>query len=130
MVAAIDDHVGAIRDCDVDVRRNFVAVLTRDKRPHVASAATITGAQLAHALGDLGNQGIGNRLNGNDHRDRHAALASRAKARVNCRVGNQFEVGIWQHEHVVLRATEGLNPLAVLGSGLIDILGDWGRPDE
>ena len=130
MVAAIDDHVGAIRDGDIDVRRNFVAVLASHKWPHVTATTTITDAQLAHALGDLGNQGIGNRLNGNDHRDCHAALASRAETSVDCRIGNQVEVGVWQHEHVVLRTAEGLNPLAVLGSGLKDILGDWGRSDE
>jgi hypothetical protein len=58
----------------------------RDRATHTGTqaAATITGAQLAHALCDLGNQGIGNRLNRNDHRDRHAALASRAKSGVNC----------------------------------------------
>ena len=100
------------------------------QRPHVTAATTITGAQLAHALSDLGNQGIGNRFNGNDNRDRHAALASRAKSGVDCRVGHQVYVGIWQHQHVVLRTAESLNPLAVLGSGLIDILGDWGRSDE
>ena len=46
------------------------------------------------------------------------------------RVGGQVDVGVGQHEHVVLRAAEGLHPLAVRGAGLVDVAGDRRGADE
>ena len=48
-----------------------------------------------------------------DHRDGHAALAGRAVAGGDGGVGGQVEVGVGEHDHVVLRAAEGLHALAV-----------------
>ena len=130
MLATVDHNFRAIGNRDVDVGGNLVAVFSSYQWTHVATAATIAGAQLAHALGDLGNQSVGDWLNGNDNRDCHAPLTCRAKASVNCRVGNQFEICIWQDEHVILRAAQSLHTLAVFGTSLIDILGNWCRADE
>ena len=47
-------------------------------------------------------------------RDRHAALARGAEAGVHGGVGDQIQIGVGQHEHVVLRAAEGLHALAGL----------------
>ena len=47
-----------------------------------------------------------------DGRDRHAALAGRAEAGVDGGVGREIEVGVGQHDHVVLRAAERLHALA------------------
>ena len=63
-------------------------------------------------------------------RDRHAALAGRAEARVDRGVGGEVEVGVGQHDHVVLRAAERLHALAVRGAGLVDVPRDRGRADE
>ena len=45
-------------------------------------------------------------------------------------VGGQVEVGVGQHEHVVLRPAERLHPLAVRGAGRVDVPGDRGGADE
>ena len=45
-------------------------------------------------------------------------------------VGGEVEVGVGQHEHVVLRAAERLDALAVRGAGLVDVLRDRGGADE
>ena len=66
-----------------------------------------------HPLGDLLDQVVGDRLDGDDDGDRHAALAGRAEAGVDRGVGDEVEVGVRQHEHVVLRAAERLHALAV-----------------
>ena len=59
-----------------------------------------------------------------DDRDRHAALAGRAVAGGDRGVGGGVDVGVGQHDHVVLGAAERLHPLAVLRAGLVDVAGD------
>ena len=68
------------------------------------------------ALGDPGDELVGDRLDGHEHADRHAALAGAAVAGVDGRVGCEVEIGVGKDDHVVLRAAEGLHPLAVRGS--------------
>ena len=63
-------------------------------------------------------------------RDRHAALAGRAEASVDRRVGGEVEVGVGQHDHVVLRPPEGLDALARGVPVLVDVAGDRRRADE
>jgi hypothetical protein len=69
-------------------------------------------------------------LHSHHHADGHAAFTRGAKAGVDGGVGSQFEVGVGQDQHVVLRAAQGLDPLAVAGGGLVDVLGDRGGSDE
>jgi hypothetical protein len=64
---------------------------------------------------------VGDRLDRNEHADRHAPLPRRTEARVHRRVGDEVEVGIRKHQHVVLRPTERLDPFAVIRSGLVDV---------
>ena len=65
---------------------------------------------------DLLDELVGDRVDREHDRDRHAALAGRAEARVDGGVRGEVEVGIRQHQHVVLRAAEGLHALAVARS--------------
>ena len=48
-----------------------------------------------------------------DRGDRHAALARRAVARADQRVGRELEIGVRQHHRVVLRAAQRLHAFAV-----------------
>ena len=97
---------------------DLVAVLVGDERAHVGldavDARAVADAQRRDALADLRDQLVGDGLDGEHDRDRHAALAGRAVAGVDGLVGDEVEVGVRQHQHVVLRAAERLHPLAVL----------------
>ena len=77
-----------------------------------------------------GDEVVGDRVDRDQRGDGHAALAGRPEAGVDRGVGGQVEVGVGQHEHVVLGAAERLHPLAVGGAGLVDVAGDRRRPDE
>ena len=61
-----------------------------------------------HPLGDGGDQRSATRADGDDHRDGHAALARRAVAGGDGRVGRGGDVGVGQHDHVVLGPAERL----------------------
>ena len=76
------------------------------------------------------DQRIGHVAHRDDHRDRHAALAGGAVRGGDGGIGGHLDVGVRQHDHVVLRATQRLDALAVRGSGLVDVLRDRGRADE
>ena len=65
-----------------------------------------------------------------DLRDRHAALAGRAVGGADGGVGGHVDVGVGEHDHVVLRPAERLHALAVLRAGLVDIARDRRRADE
>ena len=98
--------------------------------PHVAAARAVAGAQRRHALGDLGHEGVAHRADREDRRDRHAALPRRAEAGVDGGVRGEVEVGVRQDHHVVLRAAQGLDALAVPGAGLVHVARDRGGADE
>ena len=82
------------------------------------------------ALGDLGDQVVGDRADGHARGDGHAALTGGAEAGVDHGVGGQVEVGVGQDHGVVLGAAEGLHALAVGGAGGVDVLRDRGGADE
>lgn len=63
-------------------------------------------------------------------RDRHAALAGRAVAGADQRIGGLVEIGIRHDDHMVLGAAEALGALAVHRRSAIDVAGDRGRADE
>ena len=129
-VAAVDDDLGAVGLAGVDVGRHLVAVGLGDQRAHVGVLGAVTDLQRRGALGDLGDQVVGDRADGHTGRDRHAAFAGRAEAGVDHGVGGQVQVGVGQDHGVVLGAAEGLDPLARGGAGGVDVLGDRGGPDE
>ena len=102
-----------------------------DHRPHVGVGLGAVGdGQAGHPVGDPADQVVADRVDGDDHRDGHAALAGRAVAGAHRGVGRGVEVGVGQHDHVVLGAAESLHPLAGLCRGLVDVAGDRGGADE
>ncbi|CAB4584153.1 unannotated protein [freshwater metagenome] len=105
-------------------------MLFRHERPHVARSTTVTDDQRAHARGDLLDERVGNGLDGNDDRYRHAALARRTETCVDRRIGHEVEIGVWKDQHVVLCSAECLDALAVLCARLVNILSDGRRTDE
>ena len=64
------------------------------------------------------------------HRHRHAALAGRSVGGRHRGVSGEVDVGVREHEHVVLGPAEGLHPLTVGRPGLVDVPGHRGRSDE
>ena len=105
-------------------------MLARDEGSHVAAARPVAGAQRPHALSDLLDELVGDGVDREDDRDRHAALAGGAEARVDGGIRSEVEVGIRKDQHVVLRAAESLHALAVTGRGLVHVAGDGGGADE
>ena len=106
-------------------------MLTRDERPHLrVGLEAVADLHLRDALLDLRDEGVGDVTDRDEHRDGHAALARRAVAGGDGCVGSHVEVGVGQHDHVVLRAAERLAPLVMCGRRLVDVLGDRRRADE
>ena len=129
-LAPVDDELRAGRDALLDVAGDLVQVRPGDERAHVGVAHAVTGAQGAGALGDLGDELVGDRVGREHDRDRHAPLPRSPVAGVDRGVGGQVEVGVGQDEHVVLRAAERLDPLAGGDPALVDVARDRRRPDE
>lgn len=128
--AAVKNHGGTCCFACIDVAGNLVAVCCGDKWAHVAAAGSVAHAQGLGAFCDLGNQFIGNRVDGNQCGDGHAAFARCAEAGVDRRVSSQIKIGIREYQHVVLCPAQCLNALAVCGAGCVDILGDGGGAHE
>ena len=59
------------------------------------------------------------------HRSPERAVGGRHRG-----VGGHVDVGVGQHDHVVLRTAERLHALAVPGPGLVDVAGDRRGADE
>ena len=129
--AAVDDELGAGAHAVLDVAEDLVAVRRRDQRPHVgARRAAVVDRQLANARRELRDELVGDAADDDGDRDRHAALAGRAVAGADQRVGGLLEVGVGHDDHVVLGAAERLHAFAVPRSFGIDVLGDGRRADE
>ena len=129
-LAAVHDQGRAGGHSRVDVADDAVPGRSGDQRTHVAAAPTVAGAQSERALGDPGHQLVPDRPDREDGGDGHAAFPGRAEPGVDRLIGGDVEVGVREHDHVVLGAAEGLHPLAVRGRGLVDVAGDRGRADE
>jgi hypothetical protein len=128
--ATVDDQRGTCGLAGVDVAGHPVSGGGGDQRPHVAAAPAVARTQAERALGDPVDEVVGDAPDRDNGGDRHAALARGAVPGVHGRVGGQVQVGVGQHDHVVLRAAQGLHPLAVRGAGLVDVAGDRRRADE
>ena len=117
-------------------RRGSTATLSRcsrrDERAHLASRARCPGPMRSFGSRSAIASTSGSRdvADGDDDRDGHAPLAGRAVAGRHRGVGGHVDVGVGQHDHVVLGPAEGLHPLAVRGAGLVDVPGDRRRADE
>ena len=61
-------------------------------------------------------------LTDRDHRgDRHATLAGRSVCGADDGIGGEIHIGIGQHQHVVLRATQRLHSLTSGRRRLVDV---------
>ena len=66
----------------------------------------------------------------NNHRQRHAAFASRTESSAGQIIHNLVEIRVRQNDTVVFRATHRLDPFAGCNAALIDIMGDIGGTDK
>ena len=115
----------------VEVRGHLVAVLLRDERAHLGRRVRARAdLDLREARGDGIDERVRHGTDRDDRGDRHAALAGRAVAGRDGGIGGHVDVGVRQHDHVVLGPAEGLDALAVPRAGLVDVAGDRGRADE
>ncbi len=128
---AVADDGDVVVRCARHVTRDPVAVLIRDERTEVARRV-VAGADVEaiHALGDLCHERVANVAHRDDDADGHAALAGRAEARVDRGVGGDVEVGVGQHDHVVLRSAQRLDALVVRAGALVHRSGDRCRTHE
>ena len=67
---------------------------------HVAAAVADLERPIRSAIFSTSSSPIGSTAT--TRRDRHAALSRRAEAGVHRRVGGEVEIGVGQHDHVVL----------------------------
>jgi hypothetical protein len=122
-------HSGCSRA--VEVGDHLVAMLARDERSHLGLRVhAVAHPELRGALEDRLHERLRDVPDRHDRRDGHAALARRSKHGRHGGVGGHVDVGVREHDHVVLRAGEGLHALAVRGTGRVDVLRDGGRADE
>ena len=128
---AVDDDLRAGVLALGDEVEHPVGVLAGDQRAHVGvRRVPVADPQAGGAVGDPGHQVVPDRVDRDHDADRHAPLAGGAVARGDGRVGDRVEVGVGQHQHVVLGAAEGLDPLAGRARLLVDVLRDRRRADE
>ncbi len=89
-------------------------MLRRDERAHlrvgVGPGADDHGGDPRR---DRVDELVADRADGDDHRDRHAALTRRAETGRDRGIGGRTDVGVGEDHHVVLRPAEGLDTLAV-----------------
>ncbi|MPM84852.1 hypothetical protein SDC9_131928 [bioreactor metagenome] len=81
---------------------------------------------LGHPPGQL----VGDPADGDHRGQRHAAFAGGTEGGRGDVLGGVVEVRVGHHDGVVVRPTEGLDPLAVPGRGLLDDPGHRGGADE
>jgi hypothetical protein len=131
MLATVDHDRGALGGGRLEVRRDLVAMLPRDQGTHLRRR--IVAGSHGHPR-EPGTNRLDERVrhvaHGDNGCDGHAALSGRAVTRRHRRVGGHLDVRVGQDEHVVLRAAEGLDALAVPCRGLVDVSGDRRAPDE
>ncbi len=110
---------------------DLVAVLARDQRAHLGvGVGAVSDDEAAEAAFDGGDERVADLADGDEHADGHATLAGRAVRGGDGGVCGRFDVCVFEHDHVVLRAAECLDALAVGARSLVDRLGDRGGSDE
>ena len=115
-VATIEHKGGALFDTEIDIRAHTIAMRGRDKRTHISSAVASVGDDKRLRPFDDGiDEFIAHRIDRHNNADGHAALARRAIPGAHRSIGGEFEIGIGQHDHVVLRPAQCLHALAAFG---------------
>ena len=106
-------------------------MLPADQRPHLGIRV---GAVVDDDLVQASTNGIHERIrdvpDGDRHGDRHTPFPGTAVRSAHRSIRRHIDVRIGEDHHVVLRAAEGLHPLAVRGPRFVDVAGDRGGPDE
>ena len=95
-----------------------------------AASRAVADDEGAEARSIGGDERVADLADGDEHADGHAALAGRAVGGGDRGVRGRLDVGVFEHDHVVLRAAEGLDALAVGARALVDRLRDRGGADE
>ena len=122
---AVNHHCCPFGGRAIHVAGHLVAVFAGDERAHlVGRVGTGTNLDARDSVADLGYQLVGHGIHRQHHADRHAPLTGGPVGRRNSGVGGHIQIGIRQHQHVVLGAAQGLNPLARLGARFVDVPGD------
>ena len=106
-------------------------MLARDQRAHLgALLEPRPDRDLRQPFLNRRHQRIGHLAHREHDRDGHATLAGRAVRRAHRRIRGHVDVGVGEHDHVVLRAAQRLHALAVLRPVLVDVARDRRRADE
>ena len=80
--------------------------------------------------GELAHQGVAGIADGDDRGHRHAALACGPVRGADDRARGLTQVGVGQHDGVILGSAQRLHALAVPRAGLVDVFRDRRRADE
>ena len=130
--APVHRQLRALLHAALQQRRHLVTVLRADHRAHLGRGIAIGRAHrdAAGGRGQRRQQLVGGAADGDRGRAGHAALARAPEGRIHQAGDRVAEVGIGQHEHVVLGPAGRLHALAVLGAGLEDVLGHRRGTDE
>ena len=122
---AVDHEFGAFLHALVDIAHHLVPVLARHQRTHLRLRIEARpDLQRRHARRQLLHQPVADIAHRDGNRDRHAALACRAIARTDQRIGHLVEVGVGHDHHVVLGAAQRLHALIHARARVIDVLAD------
>ena len=128
---AVDDELGSLRDPPGDPLDDRGPVLCRVDGTHVHPGLHARAdLEPGDAPEDERPEPVRSVADGDHERLGHAPLAGGAVARGHARVGGHRHVGVGQHDHRVLGARVGPDPLAVVGARLEDVAADRGRADE
>ena len=131
MTPAVDHNLGARRGSAVDVGDDPVPMGLGHERAHLrVRVVARPNRDRRDPLRNGADELVGDRGDRNHDRHRHAPLSRRPEAGRDCRIGSLTDIGVGQHDHVVLRPPERLHPLARLRGRLVDVAGDGGGPDE
>ncbi len=121
-LAAVDDNARPFAHRAVEVGRDAVAVLARDRRPHLRLGilpGPMRDCRQPRAIASTSRSPTSPTATTTEiamHRSPAEPYAARHRG-----VGGRVDVGIGQHDHVVLGAAQRLHPLAVRGAGLVDV---------
>ena len=131
VLAAVGHDGRTLPAATVEVGGHPVAVLLGDQRAHLCLGL---GAVLDDDLGQAFLDGLDERVmdvtDGDQGGDGHAALSGAAVAGRNGGICGHADVGVGQHEHVVLGTAQRLDTLARTRPALVDLLGRGRRADE
>ena len=130
-LAAIDHQVRTLFDAAIDIAHDAIARSTGDDGAHFdRRIGAGADGDLSRTACETLEQRLCGVAHGNDGRNGHAALAGRAIARADDGFRGKVEIGIGQHDCVILGAAQRLHTLAVLRPGFVDVACDRGGTHE